>query len=316
MENAPTQEKPYGFDWIEDDNLLRDEGVLFGLSESDTKHKVEAITKYYALKVEGVIAFIENLDDRIGALKEKAELLEGKIVNSLAQIDQLHMPVERKHIYLLAIALRFLFFLAAIILNFWLIHTYLAKATSSSFVITTGLYILGTLTLFNAKSHLFLSDKAYEKEDREMWKALLEEYGVPAIVTLFIILLGWTAHPVHLNLGYALIFLTLFLFTGKGFTSMLPLLIEEHAYFRKIKKLKKAEKRKLEQLENELAQDEAELKTLKEGMERREEEKYQKINEINGLERERDTKIALFLSEYELTVAAKEKIMIEKLNEH
>ena len=308
--------QPNGFDWIENDDLLRDEGVIFGLSNSETDYKAEAIREYYKLKAEGVSAYIRNLVERAKHLRNDLEEKEGKLISHFAQIDQLTLPPERKTIYFLATFLRFTFYLVTIALNYWLVYDYLSHSEVIQFpiIITTGLYLLGALLLFNRKSFLFIDKKEQEEMPRNATKVFWVELLVPVITTLFILFLGFVENPLRLTIAYAFILPVLFYAAGKGFISLLPKLIEDWNYMQNSKKVKQVDKRRKAQYEKEIPEIEESIRALKDSIEKLNEEKYQKQHEINGIESACDAKIALFMSEYKLTRAASQRIPLDELN--
>ena len=71
--NAPQKQEitpievtiPY---WLDDEDTLRDEGVLFGLSESDPNEKTDIIQKYFSNLAAGHIAVVEEQNERIQEL--------------------------------------------------------------------------------------------------------------------------------------------------------------------------------------------------------------------------------------------------------
>ena len=88
LKNAEV-EIPY---WLEDEDTLRDEGVLFGLSESDPTEKTDIIQKYFSQLAAEPVSYLEQHNERIQELSAKAGFKDSRIKKKLPMHIKTHNP--------------------------------------------------------------------------------------------------------------------------------------------------------------------------------------------------------------------------------
>lgn len=78
QEDTNSEEIIYNaFEWILDDDLLRDEGVYFGLTNSPSEEKTKVIEKFFEQQIEAVEAEISVESEKISEFdKEKNHSLK------------------------------------------------------------------------------------------------------------------------------------------------------------------------------------------------------------------------------------------------
>lgn len=292
------------FDWIEDDNLLRDEGVMFGLSKSDTDQKVEAITQYYQLKIEAATDYLDNLKQRISELRADLEKASDDIMSRMTQVDQLtHPPEQRASLAWIALVKAMAYF-GGIVLSFWLVLMWLGSS-NVPFLVALGLYILGIFAVFNYRSFFYTSEEDPVDQKRPDWKLWVGEFTPPVAIAVFFLIMGAPGHSLVEIIAFSFIFLTLFLIIGKGLVSFLPILNQEMAYYQRLKEARRADRARLELLEQEISKLQDHQMKIRGIIDEKEEERFMLQSEIAGMSQQRAAKVALFLSEYNLTVGSK-----------
>jgi hypothetical protein len=282
--------------WITNDGLLRDEGTLYGIANADKIAKTEAIKEYYNTRTTSFQeqkAFLERthqeIEDRVQAIPADIERLKAEFVGENKALRQLH--------HLLPIAFQLLCYVSVCSFNYFLLQYWLNPVLVST-LICLGLYSFGLFSVFIGRSILYnptesIAESKEGYSGREKWKLYLEEFGVPSIVALFICILPFRAYPVEYSLVAFLFFFLLFLFGGKGLVNTLFRLRTEFTSYAKGRKLK----RQFQSKETSLLEMK---KELEEKLLSIEEQIKAPTIELNKLIAERDYKINLFNSEYNL----------------
>jgi hypothetical protein len=305
--NSSVNDTSYQYLWINNEGLLRDEGVLFGISGTDTKEKIEAIKMYYVSQIEitneDVTALEKNLDIKnsdISSLNEENATIEEKlqkISNSDAENTNIY--------YIIPILLQLFCYIAICYCNFFLIDYWLTPVFGTKSIITIGIYLMGLFSIFWGKALLYNADQIVIQNNehdisREKWKIYFEEFGIPTIVSLFICVISYRKFPVEYSLGGFLIFFFLFSLGGKGLiNSSFRFRKEWGKTFNDLKLSFKSYKEKRDLTKTiKINQESMKIKSA--------ESDNLKANilkdkqEIKKLMSESDYKISLFKSEYEL----------------
>lgn len=293
--------------WIEDEDALRDEGVLFGLSESDPQEKTDIIHRYFSNLTAGCIASIEQHNEQIqelnlfiGQKNTRIEELNDKLKNPPVQFEREHQLPRT----LIGISLC----VAMCIGNFFLIRESLKPAFSDNSWIALGVFLAGMFSLFGRIS-LF-----HDAESRVSWKSLLEEIGLPFVAALFVFAnvvsyqSWWQASALFVFVFF------LFLFAGKLLLSNITVLRNDLQAWLKVQKERK------ETLENN-DKWESESQTLQQEIDELRVKKWQVLREQSASETERDRLYAkrdmlikLFESEFFLARRMKNELTGKQLN--
>ena len=166
--------------WLEDETLLRDEGVIFGLSESKPDEKLAIIRNYfthqtadleldverYGEKIQELNLFIEQKENRINHLKEKATELDARQLEGEHQLPRTIVGL--------------IFSMAMCVGNYFLIDDTLRLLYPNSQWIAIGVFLAGMFNLFGRVS-LF-----HDNDSNVSWRRLLEEVGMPFAAALFV----------------------------------------------------------------------------------------------------------------------------------
>lgn len=293
--------------WLEDEDTLRDEGVLFGLSESDPHEKTDIIQKYFSNLVAGHIASIEQQNERI----QELNLFIGQKTNRIEELkDKLKNPAtnaDREH-HLPRTLIGISLCIAMCIGNFFLIRESLKPAFADNSWIALGVFLAGMFSLFG-KISLF-----HDTESRVTWKSLLEEIGLPFAAALFVFA-NVIAYQTWFQAFALFVFVFfLFLFAGKLLLSNITVLRNDMQAWLNVRK------------DSRTSSDnnynwETECQTLQEEIDQLRVKKWQILREQSAAETERDRLYAkrdmlvkLFESEFYLARKMKNELTTRQLN--
>lgn len=212
--------------WLEDEDTLRDEGVLFGLSESDPTEKTDIIHKYFSHLAAEHLSSIEQHNERIqelnlfiGQKSNRIEELESKLKGlTIAKSNgEHHLPRT-----LIGLTLS----VAMCVGNFFLIRESLKPAFAESSWIALGVFLAGMFSLFGRISMF------HDTESRVSWRSLLEEIGLPFAAALFVFANALPHQGAWQAIALFVFVFFLFLFAGKLLLSNVTILRNDlHAWF-------------------------------------------------------------------------------------
>jgi hypothetical protein len=294
--------------WLEDEDTLRDEGVLFGLSESDPTEKTDIIHKYFLHLAAEPVSEIEQHNERIqelnlfiGQKTNRIEELKSKsdAVATAESSAEHHLPRTLIGLGLSA---------AMCIGNFFLIRESLKPAFAESSWIALGIFLAGMFSLFGRIS-IF-----HDTQSKVSWRALLEEIGLPFAAALFVFANVLPTQSWFQASALFVFIFFLFLFAGKLFLSNITVLRTElKSWLDPIREKK--------QHEDEVFDREAEILVLQEQTDELRVKKWQVLRELSAVETERDRiyarrdmLIKLFESEFFLARRMKNQLTGKQLN--
>lgn len=302
----PTEvEIPY---WLEDEDTLRDEGVLFGLSESDPTEKTDIIHKYFVHLAAGPVSEVEQQNERVQELNlfigQKTNRIEE--LKALAEAKPVTEPQTEHHLprTLMGLALC----VAMCVGNFFLIRESLRPVFTESAWIALGIFLAGMFSLFGRIS-LF-----HDTTSKVTWRSLLEEVGLPFGAALFVFANVLPNQNWFQAIALFVFIFFLFLFAGKLFLSNITVLRTDlKAWLDPIRQKK--------QFENELFDRETEMTLLQEQTDELRVKKWQVVRELSAAEAERDRiyarrdmLIKLFESEFYLARRMKNQFTGKQLS--
>lgn len=294
--------------WLEDEGTLRDEGVLFGLSESDPTEKTDIIQKYFSQLVAEPASNIEQHNERIQELNlfigQKTDRIEG--LKERLNGHQIESSNSDHHLPRTLIGLGLC--IAMCIGNFFLIRESLRPAFAESSWIALGIFLAGMFSLFGRIS-LF-----HDPESKVTWKPLLEEIGLPFAASLFVFA---NALPTQSWLQATALFVFvffLFVFAGKLLLSNITVLRNDLQSWLGTQRNRK-------QFTDDSNSWESEILELQEEVDALRVKKWQVLREQSAAETERerlyakrDMLIKLFESEFFLARRMKNQLTGKQLN--
>jgi len=295
--------------WLEDEDTLRDEGVLFGLSESDPTEKTDIIHKYFShlaaehlSSIEQHNEHIQELNLFIGHKNNRLEELDEKLKNLVAS-----KPGGEHHLPRTLIGLSLS--VAMCVGNFFLIKESLKPAFAESSWIALGVFLAGMFSLFGRISMF------HDTESRVSWRALLEEIGLPFAAALFVFANALPYQGTWQATALFVFVFFLFLFAGKLLLSNVTVLRNDLLALFNINRDRREFVENSANWENEIQILRAEIDELRV-------KKWQVLREQGQAETERDRiyarrdmLIKLFESEFFLARRMKNQLTKQQLQE-
>lgn len=292
-------------DWITNDGLLRDEGALFGMAQAahdQVETKIGVIRDVYDGLITKAKHQEERLNERGAHLKDKQTALARKEEAIQARIDAPDVPqVEgaedhTPHTFTRHVV-GFLVAALACVGTFFLIYEQFQNEFDHALWISLGVTLAGLFSVFSPVSLLFTSTAAQTRpsDAPEPWKIYLVEVAVPITVSTFVVLWRVEAHPWPRLVGLWLVLTVAFLVLGRLLLSTIP---QVALLFKVLKRqVKVAWRRHTHRKELEALR--TEKKTLEDEEDHLQNE-WEQLDSIRPLEKLRERKIRLFMSEYHL----------------
>ena len=204
--------------WLEDEDTLRDEGVLFGLSESDPTEKTDIIRSYFAhlsadpeQEVEQQNERVQELNLFIGQKENRIEELQTKLRNAETLRHEGEHQLPRT---LVGLTLS----VAMCVGNYYLIEETLRPSFAASPLVALGVFLAGMFSLFGRIS-LF-----HDTDSNVTGRRLLEEVGMPFATALFVVAQAWQHQTWWQATALFFFVFFLFLFAGKLLLSNITVL--------------------------------------------------------------------------------------------
>lgn len=288
--------------WLENEDALRDEGVIFGLSEAKAEEKIGAIRNYFAHQTAELEKTVEYHSEKIGEINLLIEQKETRI-NELTEKARVLENRERNDHQLPRTVIGIVLSLAMCVGNYYLIdESILTNFPENHYVIALGIFLAGMFNLFNPKS-LF-----HEKDSSVSWRQLLEEVGMPLAASVFVFV--QSLDSISLIRSFALFFFVffLFLFAGKLLLSNLTVLKTDSGIWFDNLRLQKDKINKAQEWEDEITK-------LKLEIDEQRVEKWKIVDalklpeaELKRLNERREMLVKLFESEFNLARSYREKL--------
>lgn len=289
--------------WLRDDDTLRDEAVIFGLSASNPDDKIAIIcnfflnqTAHFELTLAQFQAKIEDKKQQIDQLQKKIDSFEALNNSQLETFSNHQIP---------RVVAGFGLSLAMCVGNFYLIEQSLRPIYGDSPLVAVGVFLAGMFNVFG-KISVF-----HDLDSKVNWRRLLEEVGMPAAAALFVFAQVLQNQPIERAL--ALLFFTFFLFllAGKLLLGNLALMTTEIMALLKRANLRREKKVRDKQMEE-----------LKPEMSALSDQKWELTSATNKIEAEltrlnarRDMLIKLFESEFNLARTLRDQLTSQQIGQ-
>lgn len=288
--------------WLENEDALRDEGVIFGLSESKAEEKIGAIRNYFAHQTAELEKTVEYHSEKIGEINLLIEQKETRI-NELTEKARVLENRERTDHQLPRTFIGIVLSLAMCVGNYYLIdESILTSFPQNHYVIALGVFLAGMFNLFNPKS-LF-----HEKETSISWRQLLEEIGMPLAASVFVFVQALDNQSLLRSFALFFFVFFLFLFAGKLLLSNLTVLKTDSGIWFDNLRLQKDKINKAQEWEDE-------INKLKLEIDEQRVEKWKIVDalklpeaELKRLNERREMLVKLFESEFNLARSYREKL--------
>jgi hypothetical protein len=288
--------------WLENEDALRDEGVIFGLSETRAEEKVGAIRNYFAHQTAELEKTVEYHSEKIGELNLFIEQKETRI-NELVEKSRILENRERTDHQLPRTLIGIILSLVMCVGNYYLIdESILTNFPANHTVIALGIFLAGMFNLFNPKSFF------HEKEAVFTWRQLLEEVGMPLAASAFVFVQSLDNQSLIRSFALFLFVFFLFLFAGKLLLSNLTVLKNDSGIWTDNLRLQKDKISKCQEWEAEVSKLKLEIDELRI-------EKWKIVDvlkspesELKRLNERREMLVKLFESEFNLARSYREKL--------
>lgn len=288
------------YEWITDEGLLRDEGVICGLAAVDVDHKIKAIDAFYQ---ELILKNRNQRDAHNAHLKDvliKQEPLLSRRQESMDRMQNLEkLYHDGQGFRIIRLGVGLLLSLGICSVQFTLIYDLLQPFTDVPLIYALGIFFPGMFGQYTFISFFFTDQQQPEDEGHAQWKRMLLEIGMPVIASLLLCGLIYPGTAAFLLVIYFLFFTLVFLFAGKMVLSNLAVFQRrwhehaEHKAFRKhLKKQMEDLKKEMESIGESMVSLEGQMVSLQSELDSLEPEAA--IRAKNDMSRE------IFLSEYTL----------------
>lgn len=194
-------------DWLRDEDSLRDEGVLFGLSDAPPDSKTAQIRTAFAQQSALPEKLIEQYTEQIGELDRRIKQHESRLIALRDQIAELQNRQPVAHNLLRTVVSLGLSVVMSIG-TFYLIDETLRPSFPNRWI-AVGVFLAGMFNLFGRTSFF------YETGTRLSGRRIIEEIGLPLAASLFVLVHALQTQPVSLATGLFGFVFFIFLLSGK-----------------------------------------------------------------------------------------------------
>lgn len=292
--------------WLADERLLRDEGVIFGLSDARAEEKTAVIRTFFANQTAGLERQIEHQNEKIGELN----LFIGQRENELSELEHrrntllARQPADHQ---LPRTVVGLLLAVGMGISNYFLIENALQTAyPTNTGLIAMGVFLAGMFGMFSRTS-LF-----HDPASRPSVRRMIEETALPVVAAGFVWMTALQSQPVGMASALGLFVLGLFLFGGKLLLGLLTVLrtdLQAHISNRQLTR----DQRVL------VAQYDTEAATLRRDIDTFRTQKWQILPDLSRTEANRDRLntrrdmlVRVFESEFNLARSVRDRLSKEQ----
>ena len=286
--------------WLADEENLRDEGVLFGLSDARPDGKIAQIRSHFGQQAALLDEVIDQHTDKISELNLFIQQRENRITSLSDQVSYLRESQPVAHA-ILRNGISLLLSIALCIGNFYLIEDTL-RPTFPNRWIAVGIFLAGMFNLFGRTSFF------YETSTRLTGRRLVEELALPFAASIFVLTQALQSQSVGQAIGLFVFVFFLFLLAGKLLLSTLASLQTDVSIIQKNRILLTQKAQKLPIWEASMNQLSQEIDTIRT-------QKWPVVTALNHAEAERtrlntqrDTFVNLFMSEFELARSLRDRL--------
>lgn len=286
--------------WLADEETLRDEGVLFGLSDARPDGKVNQIRAFFSRQTASLAELVEENNEKIGELNLLIEQRETSINTLRSQVSDL-VRREPRLTNLPKTIVSLLLSMGLCVCNFYLIDETLRPVFPNR-LIGIGVFMAGMFNLFSRTSFF------YEEGTRLSVRRLVAETGLPLAASVFIVVQAWQTQSTGQAIALFVFTFFLFLLAGNLFLSNLTTLKTDLDNIRTNRQTAQDKVQKLPLWEREIDRLTHEVDTIRT-------QKWPIVStlnrvqaDINRLNTKRDELVSLFVSEFELARSLRDRL--------
>lgn len=194
--------------WLSNEDALRDEGVIFGLSETKPEEKLKIIDAIFQKKASGLKQKRDELSERIGELNLFIEKQNEQIL-AIEQKSRAAIEQESKDENLFRVVVGLVLSIGMCAGNYFLIDEGLKNSFAENHRwIAWGVFLTGMFSLYNPTAVI-------HNDAKLTWKRLLEEFGMPLAASIFVFVQVYEAMPLYKSLAFLLFTFFAFMISGK-----------------------------------------------------------------------------------------------------
>ena len=292
-------------DWLADDESLRDEGILFGLSDARADGKIAEIRAAFAQQSAPLEERIEHHTEKISELNLFIEQRENHLITLRDQTNALRYSQPTPH-NLIRTVVSLCLSVVMCIGTFYLIDVTLQPAFSNPWI-AVGVFLAGMFNLFGRLSFF------YDTETRLSGRRIVEEVGLPLAASIFVLTQGLQTQSVGSATGLFVFVFFAFLLSGKLLLSTLTTLQNDLYTIVANRQLVATKERDLPVWTSEIERMEREIDAIRT-------QKWPIVTalnheeaSLNRLNAHRDRLVNLFLSEFELARSLRKRLTEQQL---
>lgn len=200
------------FDWIENEDTLRDEAVLFGLSEGDITQRVAVIDAYFQQHIVVAAQQQQYLEEKKTRLEFSLSQQQNLLAQATDNRQQLATQTPAAPSHKLRLAVGTVAYLLSAALGFTWVYEWLSPYWSQPVWVTAGVYAFGMFSLWSNTAMLY----AEKSEQPTGWQKWAEEVGIPLVAAFFVVVWGLADRPALHSIAVLLATFFLFAYAGKG----------------------------------------------------------------------------------------------------
>ncbi len=280
--------------------MLRDEGVLFGLSQAQPDTKLAQISAVFASQAAPLTEVAAQYTGQIHALVARIDQWEKQLTSLRDQLTQLRssQPVRTtlvRHFVSLILST------ALCIGTFYLVDDTLSRTFPNRWV-SVGVFLAGLFNLSGQTSFF------YETNTRLTGRRFIEEVGLPVAAAVFVLVHALPYQPVSQAVGLFIFILFVFLLSGKLLLSTLSSLHHELGNVQQNRQLMHRKQVDLPLLESHISQ-------IEQAVDRLNEQKTPVVtasNQVDAtlaqLNTQREKLVNLFLGEFDLARSLRDRL--------
>ncbi|GAB3545212.1 hypothetical protein [Spirosoma fluminis] len=287
-------------DWLADEKLLRDEGVLFGLTDAQPDQKIAEITAYFSQQTAPLEAFRDQCSERINDVNSLIAQRKASRTDLLTRISDLRdcKPVRDNLIRtLISLGLSVVMSVG----TFFLVDNTLQPAFPNRWV-AVGVYLAGMFSLFGRQSFF------YEEGSKLSGRRLLEEIGLPLAASVFVLVQAIQTQSVWQAFALFIFIFFLFLLAGKLLLSTLTTLRHDLASIRANQQLLSDKQHLIPVWEGQADQLQQEINLMRTQLWPIATALSQTDADLAQMNAQRDRLVSLFLSEFELARSLRDRL--------
>lgn len=304
---APLYSQPADLsDWLLDEDSLRDEGVLFGLSDATPDPKLAQIRAAFARRSAHLDIQIEQYTEKMGELNRSIEQHENRLVQLRDQMTDGPNSQSTPHNLIRTVVSLCLSGVMSVG-TFYLIDETLRPSFPNRWI-AVGIFLAGMFNLFGRTSFF------YETGSRLSGRRIIEETGLPLAASVFILTQSLQTQSVSAALGLFVFLFFVFLLAGKLLLSTLTALQQDLAIIHQSRRMEATYERSLPIWSEELEQLKREINAVQA-------QKWAVVTvlshaqaDLTGLNAHRDQLINLFLGEFDLARSLRERLTEQQRN--